>query len=103
MRHLRDDGFIILDRNWRCALGEIDIVARDAGTLVICEVKTRSSLRFGSGLEAITEAKLHRLQRLAGAWMRHRDIRVDRVRIDAVCILRPTNGPATIDHVRDLT
>jgi putative endonuclease len=103
VRHLRDDGFIILDRNWRCPLGEIDIVARDAGTLVICEVKTRSSLRYGTALEAITQAKLHRLERLAVAWIRHRDVRVDRVRIDAVCILRPVSGPSTVEHLRDLT
>lgn len=103
VRHLRDDGFIILDRNWRCAIGEIDIVAKDADTLVICEVKTRSSLRYGSPLEAITETKLHRLERLAAAWIRDRDVRVGRIRIDAVCVYRPVRGQATVDHLRDLT
>ena len=103
IRHLRDDGFIILDRNWRCALGEIDIVARDGDTLVICEVKTRSSLRYGSPLEAITQTKLHRLERLASSWMHNRGVQARRVRIDAVCVYRPSRGQSTIEHVRDLT
>ena len=65
-RHF-DTGFTILDRNWRCARGEIDIVARDAAALVVCEVKTRSGaqLQFGAPFEAVTRQKLQRLRRLA--------------------------------------
>ena len=103
LRHLRDDGFTILDRNWRCTMGEIDIVARDGDTLVICEVKTRSSLRYGTPLEAITETKLHRLERLAASWMRERGVRANRVRIDAICVHRPPRGQISIEHIRDLT
>ena len=47
-RYLSDTGVTILDRNWRCARGEIDIVARDADVLVVCEVKTRSGVQFGA-------------------------------------------------------
>ena len=53
-RHLLSEGFVVLDRNWRCDVGEIDIVARDGDTLVVCEVKTRSGTGFGSPLEAVT-------------------------------------------------
>jgi len=47
-------GLEVLDRNWRCREGEIDIVARHRGSLVVCEVKTRRGDRYGSALEAIT-------------------------------------------------
>ena len=59
---LERQGMQVLERNWRCGLGEIDIVAADAGasglTLVFCEVKCRSGLGFGHPLEAITYAKM---------------------------------------------
>jgi len=55
--HLTDAGLEVLERNWRCDQGELDIVARDGDTLVFCEVKTRRSDRFGSPLEAVTRAK----------------------------------------------
>ncbi len=102
VQHLRDDGLTILDRNWRCAIGEIDIVARERNTLVICEVKTRSSLRYGSPFDAITQDKLHRLERLAAAWIRDRGVRPSSVRIDALCVLRPFTGATVVEHIRDL-
>ncbi|MBA2716596.1 MAG: YraN family protein, partial [Propionibacteriales bacterium] len=46
--HLVEKGLVVLDRNWRCSAGEIDIVAADGNTVVVCEVKTRSSCRFGT-------------------------------------------------------
>ena len=46
-RWLSDAGMLVLDRNWRCASGELDIVARDGDTIVFCEVKTRRTQRFG--------------------------------------------------------
>ena len=101
-RHLRDDGMTILDRNWRCAIGEIDVVARDGNTLVICEVKTRSSSRFGSPFDAVTEDKLHRLERLGAAWIRERGVRPSAVRVDVISVMRPAQGPTTVEHIRDL-
>jgi putative endonuclease len=102
VRHLRDDGMTILDRNWRCAIGEIDIVARESNTLVICEVKTRSSLRYGSPFDAVTEAKLHRLERLGVAWIRERGVRPSTIRIDVLSVLRPSTGATVVEHIRDL-
>ena len=103
VRHLEDDGYVVLDRNWRCEIGEIDIVAREGDVLVVCEVKTRNSLRHGSPFEAITERKLHRLERLGMAWMRHRGARPRAMRIDIVSVLRPSSGPLVVDHVRGLS
>lgn len=98
--HLVSAGMVILDRNWRCPTGEIDIVARDGDVLVFCEVKTRTSNAFGSPLEAVTRRKAARLRRLAAAWMYQRSLGVPEVRIDLVGILRPPRGPAQVDHVR---
>jgi putative endonuclease len=64
-------GYRIVARNWRCSGGEIDLVAVDPVTavVVICEVKTRSSARFGRPEEAVTPAKQRRLRRLAALWL----------------------------------
>jgi putative endonuclease len=99
--HLRLLGWRILDRNWRCAAGEVDIVALDDGELVIVEVKTRRSRSFGDPLEGVTDAKLTRLCVLAGAWRRaHPTVRVTSSRIDLVGVLVPGSAPASIDHLR---
>ncbi len=63
--HLRSQGMAILARNWRCDIGEIDIVARDGDVLVVCEVKTRSRTDYGTPFDAISAAKADRLLRLA--------------------------------------
>jgi putative endonuclease len=68
-RHLTDAGLTILDRNWRCRAGELDIIAVDSGVLVFCEVKTRSSTQFGDPAEAVIGAKAARIRRLAMAWL----------------------------------
>jgi putative endonuclease len=101
-RYLRDCGMKILDRNWRCDQGEIDIVAMDDVCLVIVEVKTRRSLAFGSPVEAVTPVKAARLRRLAACWLEdHRSAghTVADVRIDVIGVLRPRLGPAQIEHL----
>ncbi len=99
-RHLVHGGMVLLERNWRCELGEVDLVLRDGRTLVVCEVKTRSSTRFGSPLEAVTEQKAARLRRLAARWLAEHDLRPDDVRIDLVGVLVAGSCPPQIDHVR---
>ena len=76
VRHLEAAGLRILDRNWRCAEGEIDIVAADGDTLVVCEVKTRSGTGFGDPAEAVVGAKAARLRRLALRWLAARGARL---------------------------
>jgi putative endonuclease len=101
-RHLTDQGMILLDRNWRCDEGELDLVLRDGPALVGCEVKTRTSLSHGSPHEAVTDAKLARLQRLLQRWMRDHDVHPAETRVDLVAVLRPTRGPALLEHVRGI-
>ena len=101
-RHLESDGFVVLERNWRCELGELDIVARDGRVLVVCEVKTRRSDRHGTPFEAVTARKLHRVERLGLRWMAERGVRPASMRVDVVSVLRPASGPTVIEHVRGL-
>jgi putative endonuclease len=99
-KFLTDAGLSVLGRNWRCKLGEIDIVALDGRTLVVCEVKTRSGVRFGTPLEAITRQKAQRLRRLAVAWVRAHGLVFDQIRIDVIAVLRAASGDFSIEHVR---
>ena len=101
-RYLTESGMQILDRNWCCDQGEIDIVAMDDTCLVFVEVKTRRSLAFGSPVEAVSAVKAARLSRLAGCWLvDHRSLVefVADVRIDVIGVLRPPRGPAQIEHL----
>lgn len=95
-------GMVLLDRNWRCPQGEIDLVLRDGRTLVVCEVKTRSSHDFGTPHEAIDRRKVDRLRRLAACWLREHAVHPDDIRLDLVAVLRPRTGEPEIDHVRGL-
>jgi putative endonuclease len=97
--HLRDAGMTVLATNWRCKYGEIDIVARDGSTLVICEVKTRTSTSHGSGLEAVTGHKAARLRRLAAYWLEVHRVQPDAVRIDVVSVLVPARGAPQVERV----
>ena len=98
-RYLELEGYSIVDRNWRCSQGEIDLVARDGGELVFVEVKTRSSVAFGHPLEAITASKLARLRRLAAAWCEAHPGNHNHIRIDAVGIISPAVGDVEVEHL----
>lgn len=100
VRHLEQAGYEILDRNWRCQDGELDVVAREGPVLVICEVKTRSGLGFGSPLEAVTPVKARRLRRLAARWLAEHQRRFGEVRVDVVGVVRPPGQQAVLEHVR---
>ncbi len=101
LRRLVAEGYAVLDRNWRCPDGEIDIVARVADVLVVCEVKTRSSIRFGTPLQAISREKADRLHRLGRRWLAaHPEVlTVSFVRVDIVAVLRRRRGQFELEHV----
>lgn len=100
VRHLRESGLEIVERNWRCAEGEIDIVARERGALVICEVKTRSSAACGLPVEAVTRKKADQLRRLALLWLQQHPAGGADVRFDVVSVMRRPAGAAAVEHVR---
>lgn len=93
-------GLDIVERNWRCPLGEIDIVAREGGETVFVEVKTRAGLGYGHPLESITVQKLARLRRLAAAWCEAHPGSFGSIRIDAVAVIAPRGQGVTVEHVR---
>ena len=99
-RHLVESGMVVLARNWRCPHGEIDVVARDGGTLVVCEVKTRRGLDYGTPLEAVTARKMVRLRQLAGEWLDEAGLDPPDVRIDVVSVLVRAQGAAVVEHLR---
>ncbi|HKF00295.1 MAG TPA: YraN family protein [Actinomycetes bacterium] len=86
---LRRQGLTIVERNWRCREGEIDILARGDGLLVVCEVKTRRGSGYGGAAAAVTAAKQLRLRRLAGAYLRTTPGAPLSVRFDVVAITWP--------------
>lgn len=102
-RHLVGEGMRILERNYRCRFGEIDIVAADGDTIVVCEVKTRSGVAYGTPAAAITKAKASRLRRLAAHWMNERSVRSAGLRIDVVAVLVPARGAARVERIEGIS
>jgi putative endonuclease len=96
---LNDLGFRVLDRNWRCREGELDIVARDGDALVFCEVKTRRGVGFGHPAEAVTPAKQRRLRTLAHRWLAAHDEHAPELRFDVVGVLVRPSRPALVTHL----
>ncbi len=98
--YLTSAGLRLLDRNWRCREGELDIVARDGDALVFCEVKTRRATGFGHPLEAVPPAKQRRLRTLAQRWLAAHDEHAPDLRFDVVGVLVRPAGPALVSHLR---
>jgi len=97
--HLRAEGMSVLCTNWTCKHGEIDIVARDGNTLVVCEVKTRTSTSHGSGVEGVTAHKAARLRRLAAYWLEVHGVEPEAIRIEVVSVLVPKHGAAEVERI----
>ena len=85
-RHLEAQGYGILERNYRCALGEMDIVAQDGEVLVFVEVRTRRNLRFGRPEESVTPAKQRKLVEVALSYLSEKCLDDVDWRIDVVAI-----------------
>ncbi|MET0741439.1 MAG: YraN family protein [Candidatus Nanopelagicales bacterium] len=101
--YLLNQGYRILERNWRCDVGEIDILALDGEALVVCEVKTRRTTRYGSPLEAVNGPKARRLRLLAARWLAEHQLKPRTVRIDVVGIVAPADCAPDeyhVEHVR---
>lgn len=98
--YLTDAGLRVLDRNWRCREGELDIVARDGGALVFCEVKTRRGIGYGQPIEAVGRAKQRRLRTLAQRWLAAHDEHAPELRFDVVGVLVRPSRPALVTHLR---
>jgi putative endonuclease len=93
-------GFDIVERNWRCQAGEIDVVALDGDTLVLCEVKTRRTVAKGTPEEAVTPAKQRRYAKLAAAYVQAAGIEPVSVRFDVITLLVIAEDRALLRHYR---
>lgn len=98
-RHLEARGMTVLARNWRCDLGELDIIATDGPCLVICEVKTRRDDRYGAPVEAVSPRKVRRLRRLVLRWLDEQGVYAPSLRFDVVGVLQPRVGGPQVTHL----
>ncbi|MCV7193908.1 YraN family protein [Mycolicibacterium brumae] len=103
--HLQSLGMAIIERNWRCRYGELDVIAeepRDSGsrTLVFVEVKTRTGDGYGGIPYAVTRAKLQRLRRLAGLWLADQPGSWPRIRIDVVGVRLRSRRAPELTHLK---
>jgi putative endonuclease len=98
--YLTDAGLRLLDRNWRCREGELDLVAREDEAIVFCEVKTRRGEGFGHPVEAVTPVKQARLRLLAQRWLAAHDEHAPDLRFDVVGVLVRPDRPALVTHLR---
>jgi len=84
--YLKKHGYEILEKNFRCPLGEIDIIARDGQDLVFLEVKTRKSERLGYPEEAVDAKKQKKISRLASFYLQMKNLNISRARFDVVAV-----------------
>ncbi|MCP3797992.1 YraN family protein [Allokutzneria sp. A3M-2-11 16] len=98
--YLERQGMVVLSRNWRCHLGELDVIAADGDVLVVCEVKTRSGTGFGGPEEAVTRVKLRRMRTLANQWLSVYRVGWCSIRCDVIAVLCRPDGRTFIDHRR---
>jgi putative endonuclease len=100
--YLTGRGYAILARNQRTPLGELDLICRQGGSIVVVEVKSRSSARFGEGLEAIDQLKARRLRAAAAWWLADRHVTPCPVRFDAVIVSLGGGEPRSLQHVKSI-
>ncbi len=98
--YLAAKGLQLLHRNWRHARAEVDIVALDGRTLVLVEVKTRSSARFGQPQEFVSSKKQRFLAEAASCYMEQFGYNWQ-VRFDIISVLMPKNGECQVTHFED--
>jgi len=97
---LERSGLTVVERNWRCPSGEIDIVALDGETLVLCEVKTRRTAAKGTPEEAVTPSKQRRYARLAAAYLQASSLESVTIRFDVITLLVVAEDRALLRHFR---
>lgn len=100
-RHLIARGYAILGLNWRCAAGEIDVIARDGETLVFVEVRSRHSGSTETAFQSITTRKQAKMIRAAELYLTQHQLEAATWRIDVIAVAIPKNGAPLIEHVEN--
>lgn|SRR5487761_1093658 len=98
--YLQLAGLRILNRNWRCPEGKIDIVAAEQRVLVVCQIKVRSAVAPGTPVPPVTQSEQRRLRRLAVRWLVVNGVLFDEIRIDVVSLTRSHSGEFIVEHLR---
>ncbi len=100
-RHYVGRGYRVVARNWRCRLGELDLVLARGETLVMCEVKTRRGSRYGGGFEAVDARKRQKLRALAETFCLQHPVGSASIRFDVASVRLRTDGSAAIEIFHD--
>ncbi|MCL1796959.1 MAG: YraN family protein [Eggerthellaceae bacterium] len=98
---LQRKGFEILDKNWKCSVGEVDIVAEEGDTLVFVEVKTRANCEHGFPEEAVHKDKRRRYEKIVGFYLQSHDFCDKQIRFDVIAILVVAPERAFLRHHRN--
>ena len=99
--YLKGQKFTIVERNFRCKAGEVDIIARDGNSFVFVEVKTRRNLSFGPPQLALTPFKQRQISKAALTWLAKKKLFGANARFDVIAILLPNHEVPVIDHIRN--
>lgn len=99
-RYLRWRGYRVVERNFDCPFGEIDLIVEKKGLVVFCEVKTRSGDGFASPYEAVNRGKMMRLERSAEYWLNRRPRPEEQCRFDVITVLLGKGRPR-LEHMED--
>lgn len=100
---LESKGYKIVDLNVKAGFKEIDIIAFEKGVLVFCEVKTRTSLKYGEAVEAMNDKKLKNLRQAIGSYLYKFDRPYEDIRLDLVAVdIDPSDNSANIKHYKDI-
>jgi putative endonuclease len=94
-------GYRVLARNWRCRVGELDLVLGRGDTMVVCEVKTRRGGRFGGGYEAVDARKRQKIRAVTEVLMLQEDVRPGAVRFDVASVWLRPDGSASVELFED--
>ncbi|MFA6345964.1 MAG: YraN family protein [Syntrophales bacterium] len=99
--YLERMGYVVLERNYRCVFGEIDIVARDGAAICFVEVKSRRSARYGDPQLAVTRRKQEKMIRTAQHYLAGRGLEDRPARFDVAAIRLSPDGAGTVELIRN--
>ncbi len=99
-RFLVNEGYKLVERNYRCAAGEVDLIVLDGRVIVFVEVKTRSGDRFGSPFEAVEWRKQRKMVRAAQFFLSQKGLHQRDARFDVIGISWPGEEP-TVEHIKN--
>lgn len=101
-RFLRKKGWRVLETNFQCRFGELDLIAEDHGCLVFCEVKTRSEGMVAAPQESVTYSKQQKMLKTAQYWLSQRDAADQPMRFDVLAVTKGADGRLSVEHLENV-